>query len=464
MKKIKTFSFKAWAMALVLTALTFSACEKLIDVGQPKAQLSATSVFESEHTTRAVLNNLYGSASPWISGGQSSPTMFGTLASDEADVYSTSNEVKQLGAGQLIPSNPISSSLWPACYLTVYNANTLIEGTMDNSNISASLAKQVRGEALFFRALAHLTLMGFYGDIPIVTSTDYRENTTKKRSSPAEVLTQVISDLEESASLLPADYAISSGERIRVNSHGAKALLARAYLYNGNLEKAETISSEVISASTLYALLPLSEVFLKNSKEAILQFKANSTTINSGDGGQFVLTGRPTYLALKNSFYDGFETGDLRRDSWTGKVTVGAESWYFPYKYKVKSSTTISEYSTLLRLSEQYLIRAEARAKLNKLPLAITDLDAIRSRAGLIRISISNPTISQTDLLERIFSERRSELFTEWAHRWIDLKRFGKAQNILTAVKTGWKPSALLFPIPQTEINVNQNLGQNPGY
>lgn len=446
-----------------LSLFVFS-CEKTVDVGLPPSQLSAQAVFASESTTRSVLNNLYGSSSSWLGGGQSSPTMQGALSSDETDAYSSSADVRQLAAAQLIPSNPISSVQWPAVYLSIYNANTLLEGTAGNPAISPALARQVRGEALFFRALGHLTLMGFYGDIPLVTSTDYRANTALARSAPSVVLSQVIKDLEESANLLPTDYAISSGERIRVNAYSARALLARAYLYAGEWEKAETASTSVISNSTLFALLPLNEVFLKNSKEAILQFRANSTTINAGDGGQFVLTGRPTYVALRNSFVDGFEPGDLRRGNWIGKITVGSESWNFPYKYKVKSSTTISEYSMVLRLAEQHLIRAEARCRLGKLALAISDLDAIRSRAALPKIADTDPGISQSALLERVLFERRSELFTEWAHRWIDLKRFSRAQAVLLAVKPGWEPRALLFPVPYTERLANQHLGQNPGY
>lgn len=452
-------------LAYLLTSLSWlTSCEKLVEVTDPKSQLSANAVFSNETTTKAVLNNLYGASMGIIGGGSSSPTMVGALSSDETDVYSTSADIRALGANQLVPSNSLSGSLWPACYQLIYNANTIIEGTSNNPNLSETLKKQCRGEALFFRGLGHLTLTGFYGKAPIVTSTDYRENTTKNRSTDVEVLTQVISDLVESVQLLPADYSVSGTERIRANSLSAKALLARAYLYIGYNEKAEVTASELIAASSLYSILPMNEVFLKNSKEAILQIRSSITTINSSDGNQFILTGRPTLAALRQGFVDGFEAGDLRKASWIGKFTIGAESWNYPAKYKVKTSTTISEYSTVLRLAEQYLIRAEARARQNKLPMAIADLDVIRSRAGLSKIAITNPAISQSDLLDKILFERRSELFTEWAHRWVDLKRFGKAEETLSPIKTGWKPSALLYPIPQSEVNINPKLGQNPGY
>jgi hypothetical protein len=158
---------------------------------------------------------------------------------------------------------------------------------------------------------------------------------------------------------------------------------------------------------------------------------------------------------------DSFEPGDLRKTSWTAKFTLGAESWFYPFKYKTRTSTTLSEHSTVLRLAEIYLIRAEARAKLEKTELAIQDLDALRQRAGLPKL---NPMLTKAEILDRVLAERRSELFTEGAHRWVDLKRFGKASQVLSAIKTGWNPRSLLHPIPVNELNVNQNLTQNPGY
>lgn len=450
--------------AIIALTLSLSSCEKLIEVDDPRSQLSATAAFNSETTTKAVLNNLYGASMGVLGGGSTSPTMLGAMSSDETDIYSTSQDIKALGAGQLVPSNTLSGSLWPACYQLIYNANTLLEGTTGNPALSEPLKKQCRGEALFFRALAHLTLTGFYGKVPIVTSTDYRENTTKARSEEKLVLAQVISDLTKSAQLLPSDYSASASERIRANAMAARALLARAYLYIGDNEKAESAATEVISNTALYAILPLGDVFLKNSREAILQIRSSISNINSADGNQFVLSGRPTLVALRQGFVDGFETGDLRKASWTAKFTIGAESWNYPAKYKVKTSTTITEYSTLLRLAETYLIRSEARARQNRLALAIADLDIVRSRAGLTKIAITDPSISQSALLDKILQERRSELFTEWAHRFIDLKRFGKAQDVLPLVKLGWRASALFYPIPQSETNINPNLGQNPGY
>src|SRR5690606_29156305 len=134
----------------------------------------------------------------------------------------------------------------------------------------------------------------------------------------------------------------------------------------------------------------------------------------------------------------------------------------------VTSVESLAEYSMMLRLGEQYLIRAEARAKQGNLASAISDLDAIRDRAGLPLIADINPAISQNALLDLILHEREVELFSEWGHRWFDLIRAGHADErmvIVTPSKGGtWEITDQLLPIPYNEILLNVNLIQNPGY
>ncbi len=58
--------------------------------------------------------------------------------------------------------------------------------------------------------------------------------------------------------------------------------------------------------------------------------------------------------------------------------------------------------------------------------------------------------------------ERQSELFTEWGHRWFDLKRTGQANNVLGAIKAGWSLGDVLYPIPETQLISNPAITQNP--
>jgi hypothetical protein len=148
--------------------------------------------------------------------------------------------------------------------------------------------------------------------------------------------------------------------------------------------------------------------------------------------------------------------------------TTPATTYYYAYKYKANtafgSSAPVTEWPIELRLAEQYLIRAEARAQQNNLDGAKSDLNVIRSRASLAATTAS----TQTDVLAAVAHERQVELFTEWGHRWFDLKRAGKIDAVMgveTSKKGGtWAAYKALVPIPASEILIDHNLTQNPGY
>jgi hypothetical protein len=134
--------------------------------------------------------------------------------------------------------------------------------------------------------------------------------------------------------------------------------------------------------------------------------------------------------------------------------------YYYPYKYKSLVFGANAEYYTLLRLAEQYLIRAEARAEQGNVSGAQADINVIRNRAGLGNTTAGD----QASLLAAVAQERRIELNCEWGHRWLDLKRTGTASAVLGAEKTTWTATGILWPIPSSEISANSNLVQNAGY
>jgi len=107
-----------------------------------------------------------------------------------------------------------------------------------------------------------------------------------------------------------------------------------------------------------------------------------------------------------------------------------------------------------------YLIRAEAKTHLNDLPGATDDINMTRLRAGLGKLSV----VDITGTINAIMKERQAELFCEWGNRWFDLKRTNAATAVLSPVKPFWKSTAVLYPVPVTEINTNPNLTQNAGY
>jgi hypothetical protein len=167
---------------------------------------------------------------------------------------------------------------------------------------------------------------------------------------------------------------------------------------------------------------------------------------------------------LTTDLLGAFEAGDERRIAWVDSTLYSGNLYYYPFKYKVQqaSASTITEYYVLLRLAEQYLIRAEAEAQLNDLTDAINDLNIIRTRAGLPGLSAA---LNQQQVLAAVMQERRIELFAEWGHRWFDLKRTNQATPTLDTISyKQWTPNAQLYPIPMSEITTDPNLTQNPGY
>jgi hypothetical protein len=71
-------------------------------------------------------------------------------------------------------------------------------------------------------------------------------------------------------------------------------------------------------------------------------------------------------------------------------------------------------------------------------------------------------------MLNAIYHERQVELFTEWGHRWFDLKRTGNLNAVMTAVAPAkgstWSSYMQLMPIPPTDIMADPNIKQNQGY
>lgn len=245
-------------------------------------------------------------------------------------------------------------------------------------------------------------------------------------------------------------------------------------MYTKDYTNAEAEASRLINNST-FQIAPLNSVFLKTSTEAIWQLQAvgTGTNSNTGEGKLFILPAAgpsnsyPVYLS--NDVVNNFEAGDQRKTNWVGRDSVAPNAiYYYPYKYKIGAvNTTAQEYCTVLRLAEQYLIRAEARAMQGNLQGAINDVNYIRLMHGGLSTPLPLPT-SQSSAIATIIHERQVELFTEWGHRWLDLKRTKTADalmSVVTPAKGGtWETTDQLYPIPQSELLKAPQLKQNPGY
>lgn len=439
-----------------------SSCDDYVNVKQPNSQLTGETVYEDMTTATAAMSGLYAKmrANGIMAGNSIGVSAYLGIYADEMDYYQAAGSINFYN-NSLVAGESGIATLWNHSYRQIYEANAIIEGVTNSATLPEAGRNQLKGEALFIRALLHFYLVNLYVDVPYITTTDFEHNSTVSRMPASSVYTMIKADLEASIALLPEAYI--TAERVRPNRFAAYALLARTNLYMGNYAEASNAASAVINSS-LYVWEPdLNKIFLKASTTTIWQFAPPAAGNNTSEGSLFIFTaGPPTAFALRNNFINSFEANDQRKVKWTKAVTTGSTTWYHAFKYKQQLTTSASmEYSVLLRLGEQYLIRAEARARQGELTNAKADLNLIRTTAGLPNTS----AVSQADILTEILNQRRFELFTEFGHRFFDLKRFGLLDAVLALSKPGWNSTDQLWPLPATELTVNPNLNpQNPGY
>lgn len=443
----------------ILLSGTFNSCKKFVEVPPPKNQLVSATVFSNNITATSAMAGIYSNMirSSGAFGGAQSIASLGGMSADELINYSSNQNAQQVYNTSINPTNTYTYGIWKQLYQTIYESNAVLEGVANSNGVSAGTRQQLQGEAKFLRAFCFFYLTNLFGEVPLTTTTNYLTNDQLAGATQQQVYHQIIADLLDAQALLSDSYV--SSERIRPNKAAATALLARVYLYTKDWQDAVTQATAVIN-DPAYTLVPLNQVFLKNSQEAIWQMQPVLPGYNTFDGQVFILTTAPTNYSLTGALMHAFENGDNRKTNWTDSIAIGSNTYYFPYKYKIKTNTTVTEYYTVLRLAEQYLIRAEARAQLNDVNGAEADLNMIRNRAGLPNTTAA----TGTDLLNAIQQERRVEFFTEWGHRWLDLKRTGQADAVLGNFKSNWKTTGQLYPIPQQDVANDHNLKQNAGY
>lgn len=458
-----TFLYRLCAAILLCFLLLCSSCRKFTEVPAPQNLILNDDVFSSDATANSAVVGLYSQfMRPHLYLANSGLSIFPALSADE--LYNTAPDANYDALrSNDIPSNllEVLSYLWNTGFEAIYHCNALLEGFKKPNGLTPSVQQQLRGEAAFVRAFMYFYLVNLFGDLPLPLSTNYRANAVLPRTPVADIYQQIVADLQAAVEDLPAQ-PITAG-RVRPNKWAAQALLARVYLYMGRWADAVTASSLVISNNEFVLETNLGTVFLTGSKETIWQLSPIGTRTSTSQGSQFIplnVSTRPSFNTTAN-LWQSFEAGDNRAGSWLKTVTVSGETYHYPYKYKQRSGTTITENNIVFRLAEQYLIRAEALAMLEQPEPALQDLNKIHQRAGLALLA----SLTGESLLRAIEKERFMELFTEWGHRWFDLKRTGRSDAVLGPLKgTSWQSSDVLYPVPLEELQRNVYLKQNPGY
>jgi len=457
---------KTLVVTLCVSVILYS-CEEFVEIDNPPTQIPSENVFSNESTATAAIVGIY--ARMFKTGGiTSAMTRSNGLVADELVAYSGTEDINFYN-NNLSPISNTIGSYWSELYQYIYSANLALEGLSSSETINNETTRQLRGEAKFIRAFCYFYLTNLWREVPLITSTDYRLNASETRNTREEIYDQIVRDLRDAEDDLPDDYAVSNGDRSRPNKWAAKALLARVYLYTADWSNAAAEATAVIGNELLFVLEDdVGSVFLKNSREAIWQLSSTFSGggINTFDAEIFISTSTtsiPT-MALDTELIKSFTPNDERRINWRDSIIVSGTTYHYPYKYKVEAAGSmppITEYLMVLRLAELYLIRAEARLHESDMEGARADINAIRQRAGLP----DTPANDEPELLLAIEQERRFELFAEWGHRWLDLKRTQRADAVLGLLKPNWQSTDVLYPLPQSEMDKNPNLiPQNDGY
>lgn len=436
-------------LLMVSSLIAVSGCDDFVVVDLPGSDLSRESVFTDDASAEGAMADIYFQigTTGFAGGGLNSVSFVTSLSSDELVNGITFDEsYRQLNTNDIIPSNMRITAIWQDMYSCIYKCNAILEGLALSNSLQKELKDQLTGEARFFRAFAHFYLVNLFGDVPLVLNTNYKINQNIPRTPSGDVYDQIVTDLLVAETVLRAGYSFSENERIRVNQAGATAMLARVYLYLGDWSRAERKATQLLN-NEHYVLEPdLKNVFLKNNGEAILQLYPAFGY--PGDYSAFGFYGCNVSPSLLNVFEDS----DQRKLVWVNSET--------PFKYS--SNTRYAEYSTVLRLSEQYLIRAEALARQGNIVAARNDLNVIRNRAGLENTFATD----HSSILAALEKERRAELFLEWGHRWLDLKRTNRIHEVMGDLRPGYQQTDALYPIPEIQIENDPAMkdAQNPGY
>lgn len=444
-----------------------TSCDSLLDIDPPTDSMTADKMYSTEETIAVAANGLY------THNFLNNFTYFQVielnlgLCSDE--LRSRNRNVAEYETNDYGPLSGWFSNHWRFPYQSIFQANDFINHVESADFLNEEKKNLFLGQARYFRAYGYFMLVNAFGDVPLILSTDVNESSQTPKSSKEEINKLIIEDLEKAEEELQT----CTNPTTKVTCEAIKALLARVYLYNEQWDKARNKATELIPTEhggkgTKFKLEDINRVFKSSSKESILSINMEGYI----GPGTFVGFTRIGSLMIDGWYYasEGLvneiqkDPSDLR-NLWLKPHKSSTKIHCF-YKYKNRhtpKSPGDYEYLVLLRLAEQYLIRAEANAQLGNFNESLSDINRIRSRAGVAPItSVSN----KEELMLIIESERRKELFGECGHRWYDLNRTHRADAVYTKTdyKKYWKSYKSLIPIPDSEIARNPALEQNEGY
>lgn len=366
--------------------------------------------------------------------------------------------------------NGVGRDAWGDAYAGINRANNVLAALPKVTDMTADVKRRAEGEVLFLRGILYFELVRWFG-LPFGATADNSQlgvvlrteataspvaESRKKRSTVAEVYTQVIADLKRAEELLPAPGAATAIAG-RATKWSAAAFLARVYFQQGNYAAAAEAASRVI-ASNSYRLNSTFEQFgeaaKRNVDENIFEVQNTTDQNTNGAGNAMRFDGfNPPFLSLAPSFrnvYNTFPANDKRKQLLF--VEDSGELYCKKYDAFIMNIPVV-------RLAEMYLTRAESRAETGDAAGALADVNIVRQRAGIPALA----GLSGNALRDAIRNERIMELACE-GDRFNNLKRMRQSVGnpASTEAPLSWNSSRLIFKIPDTEMSANGLAEQNP--
>ena len=559
-KTIKTNHMKIkFIAAIVLTAFLIQGCDDQLEIDQ-KDNITAENLYNTKAGALAGLSGAYSRVVETYRDALVN-AQYPTNWTDEG-LYNRVG-LQNILKNNFTASEPKLGKIWSDYYSGVAAANSLLVG-IQNSPLDADVKQEFEAEARFLRAFLFFDIEKAFGGvegIPMPLEEDYLNKALLPRTKGIDVYKQIISDLEFAEEYLPSAASAIGG---RGNKSAARGLLARAYLYMasapfneaGAYEKARDWSKKVMDDS-YHVLNPIyGDIFNQlakgdyETKETLFQIGfspdvANQqSTLGSNFGVKFDdeecanigarLKGKSyaqTYatitLVLKYREDPSDERGlwntlpyfNARNENCQLKL-IDSQFSYAASKYRrfFEDNPTSTSYGShhwpILRLSEMYLIYAEAQ---NKLAPGSSDaldaLNAVRNRANATPLDdITDEAVQEERLLELCFEGHRKYDLVRWGilaqkvsetksrmqalaadtnfmnEDWVTFGAFSLDANdnqviSLVPVNTDPKRNTMsgsfnyydgfndfepsknyILPIPEQELGVNTNLKQNIGW
>lgn len=402
-----------------------------------------------------------------------------------------------------LSDNGMALYLWRSPWVGIGQCNILLNSLPEAEEVTEEIKNRCMGEAYFLRAHYYYLLVRLFGGVPLrLEPYNPGDDVAIARASADSTYSQIISDCKKAIELLPAKSDYSSSELGRATKDAALTMLADIYLTlapNNKTYYADVVDlcNQVEALGYNLANCKFEDNFdatVNNGAESIFEVQYSGNTEYDFWGNSPQSSWLSTYMGPRNAdfvagsygwnqptseFMDQWEEGDLRKDltvlyegcpDFDGNVYKSSYSYtgYNVRKFLVPKSVS-PEYNTspanfvVYRFADVLLKKAEALNEQGFTSLAEVEINKVRARAGLSALS----GLSQEGMREAIIKERRMELAFE-GHRWFDLIRLDNgnyAEKFFKSIgKDNFDKHFLLFPIPQTEMDANPLMEQNPGY